>query len=212
MKGLWLRGALSIAVLLVATLLHAQAPDTTPTTEEQHVLAPFQSLLASLPLPLQARLREQARLWVRLSREEQDQLRTNLEQWGNTPPQEKLHLRERFEAWSHLDTATQAAALAAMQRHTNLSDMNQQRWRERFDALPSQQKEAFLFDPTTRANMALAEELFPFIPMDEVTPTLNWLKSLSTEQVAQLRQELARRPPAQRDTYRRQQLDSDRSE
>lgn len=173
----------------------------------QQALAPFQSLLVRLPPSLGERLFVHARAWAALTPEEQVRLRESLAAWDNLPPRRKLALREHFEAWEHMDDPTRSAALDAARGYARLPETTRQRWRERFDALPPEQRQRYLFDPPTRTAMDLADALFPFVPADQHADTLAMLRNLTPEQVQSLRRSLARLPPAQRNAYRRQLLD-----
>lgn len=186
----------------------AQTPDSDAESPAvQQALAPFQTLIARLPPPLRDRLVEHARAWAALAPEEQALLRDNLVAWDDTPPQRKLALRERFEAWEHMDATTRANALDTARKYEQLPENIRQGWRERFDALPPEQRQRYLFDPATRAAVDLANALFPFVPAEQHVDTLAMLRALTPEQVDALRRSLARLPPAQRNAYRQRLLE-----
>ena len=192
--------------------LHAAAQQPSVPVESDAVraaLVPFKDLMQRLPAPLRERLLAHARTWVALAPAEQVQLRENLSAWEDLEPQQKLALRERFEAWGHLDVATQTATLAAAERFAQLPDEARQHWQERFAALDPAQRRQFLFAPSNRSAMELANELFPFIPAAEHAATLTMLRELTPEEVTVLRRQLARLPPARRDAQRQQLLELD---
>ncbi|MCX7557642.1 DUF3106 domain-containing protein [Xanthomonadaceae bacterium JHOS43] len=199
--ALWVSFAIICAVSAQASSDGADVPAV------QQALAPFQSLMARLPAPLRDRLLAHARAWVALTPEEQARLRENLMAWDELSPQAKLALRERFEAWEHLDDATRDAALAAMRDYARLPEASRRAWRERFDALPPEQRQRYRFDASTRAAMDLANDLFPFIPVEQHADTLAMLRALTLDQVGALRRHLARLPPGQRNVYRQKLLD-----
>ncbi len=175
----------------------------------QEALAPFKSLMQRLPAALREPLFLRAQVWVALTPEEQAALRENLIAWEDRAPLERLALRERFEAWEHLDDRTRAAALDAAQRFSSLPEDIREGWRKRFDALDPAQRQRYLFDPTNRLAMDLANDLFRFVPAAEQADTLAMLRDLTPAHVTALRKTLARLPPARRDAYRQQLLSLD---
>lgn len=191
----------AVCLPAAARMLDAESPAV------QQALAPFQTLMARLPPSLRERLIAHARAWAALTPDEQARLRENLRAWDHLPPMQKLALRERFEAWEHMDAATRASALDAARDYAQLPENVRERWRERFDALPPEQRQRFLFDPPTRTAMDLARALFPFVPAEQHTDTLAMLRDLTPEQVDALRRTLARLPPAQRNAYRQRLLE-----
>lgn len=195
---------------LASLLATAQQPGAPVESEAvRAALVPFKDLMLRLPDPLRERLLDHARTWAALTAAEQAELRENLSAWDELEPQQKVALRERFEAWQYLDAATQAAALAAAERYAQLPEETRQRWRDRFEALDPEQRRQFLFAPSSRSAMKLANELFPFIPAAEQAATLAMLRELTPEQVKGLRRLLARVPPARRDAQRQQLLELD---
>lgn len=208
-----MRGLLG-GVLLMLTLTGLTAIAAEPVWEDEpaavrEALTPFKALMARLPPDLRKPLFLRAREWVALTPEEQAQLRENLIAWEDRGPLERLALRERFEAWEHLDEPTRAAALDAAQRFSRLPDDVRQGWRERFAALDAAQRQRYLFDPTNRMAMDLANDLFPFVPVAEQVETLTMLRGLTPDQVATLRKTLARLPPPRRHAYRQYLLELD---
>ena len=175
----------------------------------QEALAPFKSLMQRLPVDLREPLFLRAQVWVALTSEEQATLRENLIAWEDRAPLERLALRERFEAWEHLDDRTRAAALDVAQRFSSLPQDVREGWRARFDALDPAQRQRYLFDPSNRLAMDLANDLFRFVPAAEQSDTLAMLRDLTPAHVAALRKTLARLPPARRDVYRQQLLGLD---
>lgn len=205
-----IRCLLSFVLGLFALVAAAQTPvadEDAPAVKA--ALAPFRDLMARLPPVLRERMVAHARIWAALAPEEQERLRANLLGWDELGPQDKLVLRERFEAWEHLDAATRAAAVAAAGRYRQLPVEGQQRLREAFAALPAAQRQRFLFDPGTRAVIDLADQLFPFVPVEEQGATLGMLRGLDPDQLTALRQALSRLPPARRDSYRQHLLELD---
>ena len=199
--------ALCLSVAVSSSAIAQSPAHTSEPPAVQQALAPFQNLMARLPPSLRERLLAHARAWAALPPEEQARLRENLAAWDDLPPQRKLALREHFEAWEHMDSATQTTAINTARGYAALPETTRQRWRERFDALPPEQRQRYLFDPPTRAAMDLANALFPFVPAEQHTDTLAMLRSLAPEQVQALRRTLARLPPAQRNAYRQRLLD-----
>lgn len=205
LPSLLLPGLLGAATALAA--VSDQAATVADSDAVREALAPFQSLSERLPPMLRERLHDQARAWASLSPEEQTQLRDNLAQWETLESQQKLALRARFDAWEQLDPDTRRRAIQTGAHFSTLPESVQLRWRERFDVLSPQQRAPFLYDPSTRAVIGLARELFPFIPAHEHSATLALLRDLDKDQVAALRSRLARLPPAQRDAYRQRLLE-----
>ena len=204
------RACAGVVVGLACLLATAQQPGVPVESEAvRAALVPFKDLMQRLPAPLRERLLDQARIWAALTVAEQAELRENLSAWDELEPQQKLALRERFEAWEHLDAVTQAAALVATERFAQLPDETRQHWRDRFEALDLEQRRQFLFAPSSRSAMTLANELFPFIPAAEQAATMAMLRELTPEQVTALRRLLARAPPARRDAQRQQLLELD---
>ncbi|MEJ5209098.1 DUF3106 domain-containing protein [Denitratimonas sp. CY0512] len=203
--------ALLLAGLLGTAPPLAAQPEQAGADPEavRQALVPFQELSQRLPPMLRERLHAHARAWAALSPEEQAQLRENLSQWETLETQHKLALRARFDAWEQMDPATRKRAIQTGAHFSTLPESVQQRWRERFDALPAQQRQSHLYDPSTRAVIGLARELFPFIPAQDHNATLAMLRELDEAQVATLRNRLARLPPARRDTFRQSLLDMD---
>lgn len=199
---------LVLCLCVVAGFAGAQpSGESAQSPEVQQAMVPFQSLIARLPPALRERLVEHARAWVALTPEEQARLRGNLSAWDDLPPQGKLALRERFEAWEHMDAVTRTAVLEAAQDYATFPEITRKGWRERFNALPPEQRHRYLFDPSTRSAMDLANALFPFIPSEQHADTLAMLRQLSPEQVEALRRALVRLPPAQRNAYRQRLLE-----
>lgn len=203
-------------VLLLAGLPGAALPLTAQPDQAvadpeavRQALVPFQELSQRLPTMLRERLHAHARAWAALSPEEQAQLRENLSQWETLETQHKLALRARFDAWEQMDPATRERAIQTGAHFSTLPESVQQRWRERFEALPEQQRQSHLFDLSTRAVISLARELFPFIPAQDHNATLAMLRELDETQVAALRSRLARLPPARRDAFRQSLLEMD---
>lgn len=206
----WARACAGVVIGLAPLLAAAQQPGVPAESDAvRAALVPFKHLMQRLPTPLRERLLAHARSWAALTPVEQAQLRENLSAWDDLAPQQKLALRERFYAWEHLDGATQAAALAAAERFAQLPDEAREHWRARFAALDPAQRRQYLFDPSSRSAMQLANELFPFIPATEQAATLAMLRELTPEQVTVLRRQLARLPPARRDNQRQHLLELD---
>lgn len=182
--------------------MHVDAPPGDDTVALQRTLAPFASLLERLPPPLRERLELHARAWLALSPEEQIRLRENLSAWDDLEPLEKLALRERFDAWEHMDATTRRGVLDAASHYARLPEDIQAAWRARFEALSPEARLQYLFDPPTRKAMALASQLFPFVPAEEHDATLAMLRELAPAQVEALRRTLARLPPNRRNAYR----------
>lgn len=204
------RGLAILLMVLAASAASAQGTRLTNETETvRRALAPFTSLLQGLPPPLRDRLIERARIWVELPVDEQIRLRENLLAWEALEPRSRPGLRGRFEAWEQLDMDTRSAVLRVAEWYEHLPEASRQPWRERFEALTPAQRQAYLFDPSSRAAMNLANELFPFVPAGEQAGTLAMLREFSAAEVDALRRRLARLPPARRDAYRRELLELD---
>lgn len=202
---------LLLAIALFSPLSLTAQPAAVPEDGDavRQALAPFQTLSQRLPPALRERLLDHARAWAALSPEEQAQLREALTQWETLDSNRKLALRARFEAWEQMNPSSRNGAIQAGAHFSTLPEAVQMRWRERFDALSTEERARYLFDPPTRAVIGLARELFPFIPLEDHAATLAMLRDLDDAQVATLRRNLARLPPAQRDAFRQRLLDMD---
>ena len=196
----WL--AASALALASATPAAIAQPASDGEAAVREALAPFSDLIARLPPPLRDRLTLHARQWAALDADGQARLRENLMAWDELAPQRKIALRERFDAWEHMDAATRASALETAVHFRQLPESVRLRWRERFDALAPEQRQRYLFDPSTRTAMDLAADLFPFVAAEEHAATLAMLRQLNPDEVVALRRSLARLPPAQRGAYR----------
>lgn len=199
--------------------VRAQAPDGGPEAlaEEagaapvdeaavEAILAPYARQMAAWPARLQAELRNRARLWAALTPAQQQGAHQALAHWETLGPEEKMLLRERFAAWEQLDRPARNMALDVANRFDSLPASVQQAWRERFAALSPEQRRIYLFDPDTREAMALAMELFPFIPSDEYEPTLSMLRALDASDVGALRNRLRSMSAGQRQALRQRLL------
>lgn len=206
---LGLIGSLILAPMLAASrgvIADETPPETPETTVVEAILAPYARQMAQWPPALQARLRARARLWAGLSPLEQEAVRQGVRQWQALPPEARRLLRERFDAWEQLDPGTRHTALAAAAQFDALPETVRQGWRERFARMHPGQQRIYLFDPETREAMALAKELFPFIPATEYEATLAMLRSLDAAAVGGLRQRLDKMSPGQRQALRQRLL------
>ena len=127
----------------------AASGDTTPATPlawsslsplQAKMLAPLQGQWAQMHPGQQQRLAEHARHWATLPAERQQQIRERLARWAAMTPEQRQQLRANARAFHDLTPAERTKVRAAFERFRALPPAEREALRERWHAMPPQQR------------------------------------------------------------------------
>ncbi len=141
-------------------------------------------------------------LWERLSKVEQGRRLQRMRQWLELPLAQRAALHLNLPYWRMLDAAQQREVGQRVQAFAALPAEQQQRLEAEFDALPPAARRALLPTAGSSGEVALARELFAFLPLEQRDATLAMLADLDRTARDDLRALCRRMPPWQREAVR----------
>ena len=197
----------------------AAAPPPAPAAEDR---PQFQDLSAAeRPLLVQVapawpsldpgtrrQLLGQARHWLALDAAARDGLRARLDAWDALVPAERARRRGALSAWQALSPAEQARVAASAAAWRGLDPAAQAQWRERFEALPADQREPWWLGPALGDWFSPVQPLFAYVPEAERGALLDLLRGLPETTRDDLATLARRLPAAEREQLRRALLEA----
>ena len=174
-----------IALLLGLLVMPAFAfQDLSPA--ERRLLTPLAGAWPGLDAETRQRLQANARQWLSLSPEQQQAMSQRMQEWDALPPAERARRRGAFAAWQVLSPADHERVRAAALRMQGLPAGQQRLVREKFEALPSDQRQDWWLGPDLGQDFAPLRSLFAFAPEGERAGLLARQRDLGPEARADL--------------------------
>ncbi|HJR10364.1 MAG TPA: DUF3106 domain-containing protein [Rhodanobacteraceae bacterium] len=110
------------------------------SSAQQRMLAPLQGQWDQMKPGRQHHLAQNAERWATLPPEHQQQIRERLTRWAAMTPEERRQLRENARAFHDLTPEERAKVSAAFRRFQSLPPAERRALRERWRAMPPQQR------------------------------------------------------------------------
>ncbi|UHQ20325.1 DUF3106 domain-containing protein [Lysobacter sp. KIS68-7] len=176
-------------------------PRATPLQAPANVLLPavMSSVIAHIPAPVQADLREQAALWTAWSPAQRTDFARRVAQWDAQPRERRAQWRVAYQAWRHLDPVAAEAVENAVQAFAQLAPEDQARLRAEFDALDATTQRGWLLGPAIGADYPKLQPLLAQMPESQHEAMLRMLRSMDSAQRADLAVLAQRVPPQARE-------------
>ena len=175
---------------------------------ERPLLVPVAANWPDLDPDTRRQLLGQARHWLALDPPAREALRARLAAWDALPPAERASQRGALAAWAALSPGEQARVAAAGAAWRALPDAGRGQWRERFDALPPDQRQPWWLGPALGQWFSPVQPLFAYVPAAEREPLLAMLRALPAAARDDLATLARRLPAAERERLRRELLDA----
>lgn len=196
---------LPTVLLLCLLALPASAFQTLAPAERQ-LLAPLAGAWPGLDTETRQRLQANARHWLALPPAQQREMLQRMRDWDSLPPAERARRRGAFAAWEALSLAERERVRAAAARLRALSPQQQQTLRDRFEALPPDQRQDWWLGPDLGGDFVRLRPLFAYTPEEQRAGLLAMLRGLGPEARADLALLARRLPASERERLRRDLL------
>lgn len=175
---------------------------------ERPLLVQVATAWPSLDPGTRRQLLGQARHWLALDAESRAALRARLDAWDALAPAERASRRGALSAWQALSAAEQARVAASAAAWRSLPAVEQADWRQRFEALPADQRQPWWLGPSLGDWFSPVQPLFAYVPEAERGPLLEMLRGLPAPARDDLATLARRLPAAEREQLRRALLEA----
>jgi hypothetical protein len=197
------------ALVPVPTAAAAALDWSTLSAEQRRLLAPFAAGWTTLPAAQQQQLHANAAHWQQLEPAAQARLQQRLAQLLALPAPQRQQLRLRHQRHAGLSPALRAALARGHAEYLAQPEERRAAERSTFAALAPAQRRAYLLSSAQREQVALAGQLFAFVPPEQLPATLALLDALGADGRERLLRRTRRLAPWQREELRVALLQAD---
>lgn len=160
--------------------------------------ATMSSVIAHIPAPMQADLRDQATLWAAWPAAQREDFARRAKTWDALPLQQRNQRRVQYAAWRRLDPVAFDAVESAVQTFAKLAPAEQLQRRAEFAALDPLAQRGWLLGPAVGADYPKLQPLLAQLPEEQHEPMLHVLRRMTPGERGDLAVLAQRVPPQAR--------------